>query len=645
VALALRATDPALLHYRSGAFYCMRAALVGGIDPVDDILAGMFAAAREPIAGGRHKVFGRWELSIVPTTSTVASHLPRAVGMAYAVDQAPRHGVSCPWPESAIVVCSLGDASVNHSTAAGALNAAAALHHRRQRLPLLVVCEDNGWGISTPTPPGWVAAVLGRFPGLRYEAVDGTRPAEVHDRTAELATWVREEQTPALLHLRTVRFLGHAGSDVETAYRSPGDIRADHARDPLLGTAQMLVAAGVATPAELIDTYTAIGERVAAAARAMVGVEPLRTREQVMAPLAPRRPGAVAALTPRPGAWRARQTLAQALNGALADILETFPEAFVLGEDVGAKGGVYGVTKGLQATFGPSRVVDTLLDEQTILGLALGTAVSGFLPIPEIQYLAFLHNAEDQLRGEAATLSFFSSGRYRNGMVVRVASYGYQEGFGGHFHNDNAVGVLRDVPGLVIASPSLPGDAAAMLRTCAAAARADGTVSVLLEPIARYHTRDLFEQGDGGWLQDDTDGHIPIGRGAVYGDGTDLLLVSWANGLYLSFRAARRLAAAGVSTRVLDLRWLAPLPVEQLLEQVDAVRAVLVVDETRRTGGVSEAILAALVDAGRGGRIGRVCSADSFVPLGDAARLVLVSEDDIVAAAGALLGASAHSPR
>ena len=139
------------------------------------------------------------------------------------------------------------------------------------------------------------------------------------------------------------------------------------------------------------------------------------------------------------------------------------------------KGGVYGVTRGLHARFGAGRVFDTLLDETSILGLALGAAVSGFLPIPEIQYLAYLHNAEDQLRGEAATLQFFSQRAYRNGMVIRIAGYGYQRGFGGHFHNDDAVGVLRDIPGLVIASPARPDDAAAMLVTCAESALVDGT--------------------------------------------------------------------------------------------------------------------------------------------------------------------------
>ena len=148
----------------------------------------------------------------------------------------------------------------------------------------------------------------------------------------------------------------------------------------------------------------------------------------------------------------------------------------VAGEDVGVKGGVYGVTQRLQQRFGSNRVIDTLLDEQSILGLALGAGVSGLLPLPEIQYLAYLHNAEDQLRGEAATLRYFSQGAYRNGMVVRIQGYGYQKGFGGHFHNDNSIAVLRDIPGVIIACPSTGADAAMMLRECVRLAREEQRV-------------------------------------------------------------------------------------------------------------------------------------------------------------------------
>jgi 2-oxoisovalerate dehydrogenase E1 component len=372
-----------------------------------------------------------------------------------------------------------------------------------------------------------------------------------------------------------------------------------------------------------------------------------------MAPLAPRHPGRVAeratAGPARAAAAHSRQraasaggpvTLAQAVNLALGELLDTYPGMCVFGEDVGRKGGVYGVTKGLQRRFGSARVFDTLLDEQSILGVALGGGLTGLLPVPEIQYLAYLHNAEDQIRGEAATQQFFSAGQFRNPMVVRVAGYAYQKGFGGHFHNDNAIGALRDIPGLVIASPARPDDAVAMLRTCLAAAAEDGSVCVFLEPIALYHTRDLHDN-DGGWLAayPAPDEHVPAGRARGYGDGTDLTMVTFGNGLRMSLRVARRLAVRGIGARVLDLRWLAPLPADDLLREAQLTGRVLVVDETRRTGGVSEGVVTALTDAGFAGLITRVTSDDSFVPLGQAANAVLLDEPTIEKAAVGLVHA------
>ena len=330
-------------------------------------------------------------------------------------------------------------------------------------------------------------------------------------------------------------------------------------------------------------------------------------------------------------------TLAQSINRALRDVLADHPEALVFGEDVARKGGVYGVTRGLAQKMGAARVFDTLLDEQAILGLALGAGLAGLLPIPEIQYLAYLHNASDQIRGEGATLQFFSDRQYRNPMVVRIAGYGYQKGFGGHFHNDNAVGALRDVPGLVIASPSRPDDAAAMMRTCAAATRTAGALCIFLEPIALYHVRDLHESGDDEWLAPYPTDAVPIGRARTYGDGTDLTIVTCGNGVPMSLRVARRLERSGLSARVVDMRWLAPLPVADVLREANGTGRTLLVDETRASGGISEGVLAALVDAGYAGALARVASADSFIPLGDAALKVLLSEDQIEAAAMKLI--------
>ena len=245
VAMALRPTDPALLHYRSGAFYCARAAQVGGADPVRDVLLGLTASRHEPMTGGRHKVFGNAALHVIPQTSTIASHLPRAVGLAFALHRAKRIGVTTSWPEDAVVVASLGDASINHSTAVGALNAAGHAVHTRLPLPLLVVCEDNGWGISVPSPPGWVEAALRSRPGLGYLAADGADPVATLEAASAAVEQVRDSRRPLVLHLRTVRFLGHAGSDAELGYRRRRDVEADLARDPLLGTARALVGAGM----------------------------------------------------------------------------------------------------------------------------------------------------------------------------------------------------------------------------------------------------------------------------------------------------------------------------------------------------------------------------------------------------------------
>jgi len=639
VAAALRPTDPALLHYRSGGFFLARAAQVGGRDPLRDVLLGMVAATEEPIAGGRHKVFGRHDLNIIPQTSTIASHLPRAIGVAFSIARSRKLGVACPWPDDAITVCSFGDASVNHSTAVGAINAALHSAYQGVPMPLLFVCEDNGIGISVKTPRGWIEYTYGNRDGLRYFDADGSDVAATFDAAAAAASWVRVHRSPAFLHLRMVRLMGHAGSDYEPAYRRPDDIAADFDRDPVLCTAKALIDAGVLTPGQVLDRYEAKRTNVIGLAGEVGNLPQLDGAAAVMKPLQDGLEEAVAAspaslaAAVRSGEPDAPLTLALAINRALHDILDRYPEAMIFGEDVARKGGVYGVTRGLRGKTSSARVFDTLLDEQSILGLALGAGVSGLLPIPEIQYLAYFHNAADQIRGEGATLQFFSNRQYRNPMVVRVAGYGYQKGFGGHFHNDDSIAAIRDIPGVVIASPARPDDAAAMLHTCAAAAKAAGVVCVFLEPIALYHTRDLHNEGDDGWLAAYPEAGVQIGRARTYGDGTDLTILTFGNGLRMSLRVARRLKSLGISARVVDLRWLAPLPVDDMIREGGATGRVLIVDETRATGGVGEGVLAELLEHGYTGVVERVASKDSFIPLGDAALEVLLSEDTIEAAA------------
>lgn len=654
VAAALRPTDPALLHYRSGGFYVQRAAQVPGHDAVRDVLEGLVGAASEPISGGRHKVFGHHDLAVIPQTSTIASHLPRALGVAFSLSRAAKLDVDCPWPTDSVVVCSFGDASANHSTATGAINAAVQASYQGLPMPLLFLCEDNGIGISVPTPAGWIESAYGSRPGLAYFSADGCDLASAVRASQEAARYVRSQRRPAFLHLRTVRLMAHAGSDVESAYRTPAEINAEIGQDPVLRTARLLTEAGVLDRGEALARYEAVGQEVRKVSEEVIMLPKLMTADQVMEPLAGPDPSAVAKVAEQPVDTQRRAavfgdrlpedegplTFAQAVNRALLDGAINDPGLVVFGEDVARKGGVYGLTRTLQRRLGRARVFDTLLDEQSILGIALGAGLSGLLPVPEIQYLAYLHNAEDQLRGEGATLPFFSAGQYTNPMVVRVAGYGYQKGFGGHFHNDNSVAVLLDIPGLIVASPSRPDDAALMMRTCLAAARGHGSACVFLEPIALYHTTDLHE-GDGAWSASypapGTVAEPVLGRARTYRKGSDLTILTFGNGVPMSLRVATKLARSGIQVRVVDLRWLRPLPVEDILREARATGRVLVVDETRRTGGVSESVLAALVDSGFEGRMTRVTSDDSFIPLGDAALTVLLSEDTIEEAARTLV--------
>ncbi len=654
VARATRHTDPAFLHYRSGGFMIERARAMPDIDPVYDTALSLAASAEDPISGGRHKVWGSVALNVPPQTSTIASHLPKAVGAAIAHGLAGRCGVERPVPGDAIVVCSFGDAAVNHATALAGFNAAAWTAWQQLPCPVLFVCEDNGIGISVQTPRGWVEAAFRDRPGIDYFRGNGCDAAAAFAAARNAADHVRRTRRPAFLHLDVVRLLGHAGSDVESRYRTNEAIERDEARDPLLRSAQLALENGLLTPDELLARYEGARTRVQEAAARAARRPHLETREQVMRPLAPHVPESVTAEAARADYGAARETvfggaeklperqpprhLAVQIGRALHDLLAKYDGALVFGEDVATKGGVYTVTTGLAKAFPPHRVFNTLLDETTILGLAQGAGMMGLLPVPEIQYLAYVHNAVDQLRGEACSQQFFSDGQYSNPMLVRIAGLAYQKGFGGHFHNDNSFAALRDIPGLVIACPSRGDDAAAMLRTCAALCRIDGRVVVYLEPIALYMTKDLHETGDREWLfpYPEPDQAAAFGEPRVYSpEADDLLIVTFGNGVPMSLRVARRLEAeAGRRARILDLRWLKPLNREAIADHARAIGRVLVVDEGRTTGGIGEQIMTSLVeDCGRGVHMARVAGADSYVPLGAAANAVLVSEDEIRAAA------------
>ncbi len=659
VARLTRHTDPAFLHYRSGAFMAERFRKLPGTDgkqrdPIMDSALSFAASKEDPASGGRHKVWGSRPLWVLPQTSTIASHLPKAFGTAVAIEQAQRIGHALPVPKDSIVICSFGDASANHATAQTAFNAAAWTAYQKLPAPVLFVCEDNGIGISVKTPSGWIERNFSGRRDLDYFHADGLDLAQGYAEVARAVEHCRSTRRPTFLHLRTMRAMGHAGTDFEIEWRPLEELVAVEATDPLLRSAEIALASGLNSREAVLEQYEAIRRRCFAAAEEADRRPRLATLAEVTKPLAPYTPDKVRAEAGRAGGDERRvevfggeaklperlppRHLALQINAALHDLLAKYPESLLFGEDVAQKGGVYTVTKGLYKAFKGARVFNTLLDETIILGLAQGYANMGMLPIPEIQYLAYFHNACDQIRGEACSLQFFSNDQYRNPVLMRIASLGYQKGFGGHFHNDNSIAALRDIPGLIVGCPSRGDDAATMLRTLAALCKVDGRVCAFLEPIALYMTKDLFEAGDGAWQfpYPPPGEAMPFGEGRVYdADAKDLVIFTFGNGVPMALRVAREIEKKlKWRTRVVDLRWLVPLNERFIAEQAKSAKRIIVLDEGRRSAGVGEGIITAIVEAGLGRTpLKRVVGADTYTPLAGAALLVLPGEADIVEAA------------
>jgi 2-oxoisovalerate dehydrogenase E1 component len=643
----------AFVHYRSCALMIQRAKKLEGATPLYDTMLSFVASSDDPIAGGRHKVFGSYPLMVPPQTSTIASHLPKAVGAALSIGRARDLRLeTAVMPSDSIVICTFGDASINHSTAVGAVNSALWVAHQNIGMPLVFICEDNGIGISVPTPNQWLETQYSNRPGLHYIRCDGLNLCDLYKKSREAEHYARLHRKPVFLHMKTVRLLGHAGSDMETSYHSLQKIEQTEFNDPLLHSARIILENDICTAEEIVSIYKTMEERIAALGEYCKTrpkyLKPEEVRQSLLACAHPR------AEMPMPSEAKMQEVhgaefaklqgplhLAKLINMVLAETLARYPGSVVLGEDVAQKGGVYNVTDGLYKKFGPRRVFNSLLDEQTILGTAIGFAHNGFLPIPEIQFLAYVHNAEDQIRGEAATLAFFSQGQFTNGMVIRIAGLPYQKGFGGHFHNDNSLAIFRDIPGVILAVPSNGEDAVKMLRSCTEEAWERGRVVVFVEPIALYMTRDLHETNDKAWTfpYPKAGDKIKIGEFGVYGQSNELTIITYGNGYYYSRQAAKILAEKHhISPKIIDVRWMSGVDQDALLDEIAECKDILIVDECRKTGSWSEWMSGLIAEKMRPVPNVRIIAADDcFIPLGKAAAAGLPSRDDIVIGALKLL--------
>jgi len=320
MAAATRTTDMAFLHYRDGAFLIQRKKQAGGgrlytkglclfplrgtigfrpkeIKNLDArtilarnrqaggwrpfyFMALSFAAPADvPISGGRHKVLGCANTFVPPQTSTIASHLPKAVGAAHSIGMAHRLKLAdAVLPHDGIILCSFGDASANHSTSQGAFNAACWAAYQHLPMPIVFICEDNGIGISVRTPGGWIEANFAHRPALHYIQCDGADLNDALRGCEEAVQYARSRRRPVFLHMRTVRLMGHAGADVEASYSALANIEAAESQDPLLHTARILHEQAGLSGDEIVARYEEMRarvDRVAQEALSKPGREPV----------------------------------------------------------------------------------------------------------------------------------------------------------------------------------------------------------------------------------------------------------------------------------------------------------------------------------------------------------------------------------
>jgi 2-oxoisovalerate dehydrogenase E1 component len=646
---AFRLNDMAFLHYRSGGLMIQRAKHLPGSTPLYDSLLSFVASSDEPISGGRHKVWGSLPLLVPPQTSTIASHLPKAVGAALSIRRASDLGADSVMAADSVVLCSFGDASANHATAQAAFNTTSHVAYRNIPVPLVFLCEDNGIGISVPTPEGWVHSSFSQRPGIKYFWADGLNLLHAHAVAIEAIQYARLRRKPVFLHMSVVRLLAHAGSDPEWTYNTFEQIESTEFNDPLLHSARIILENSILSADDIISLYESTKQRIRKISEHVVTLpkftKPEEIRRSITACQRPRPEPALPAEESRAQVFgrdyeKLHTTplhMAKLINYALADILLRYKNSVIFGEDVAQKGGVYNVTDGLFKKFGPRRVFNSLLDETSILGNAIGFAQNGLLPIPEIQFLAYVHNAEDQIRGEASTLAFFSQGQFTNPMVIRVAGLAYQKGFGGHFHNDNSIAIFRDIPGVIIAIPSNGADAAKMLRTCVKVAETLGRVVVFIEPIALYMTKDLHVEGDKGWsfAYPRPEEEIALGEFGVFGEGRDVLIVTYGNGYFYSRQAEKELREKlQVNCQIVDLRWIAPIDWPKLISVAKDFKNILIVEECRKTGSLSEGLVAGFVEKWPHSQLPKikvVAADDCFIPLGVAAAAGLPKKAEVVA--------------
>lgn len=506
----------------------------------------------------------------VGENSIVGAGLPIACGVAMA-NVAKANGN--------IVVVSLGDGAFNQGSTHEGMAFAAA-----RSLPIVIVCENNGWSEMTPTSLTFktprIASRASAY-GMPGVTIDGTDPVTIKETVLQAATRARQGEGPVLIECRVPRLWGHYNRDIEH-YRPKEDKDQAATRDPIALFSEKLIRDGEMTSSEFEALGLEVKEELSRIAlTTLESAEPVpeTAKDHVWAPSRESQRPALGSTAPDVK----KISYIQAVNAALDAELSSRSEVVVYGEDVGVAGGIFGASRGLQKKYGAERVFDTPISESAILGSAVGAAMMGMKPIVEIMWADFSLVALDQLINQAANIRYITRGRSAAPIIVRTQQ-GVTPGSCAQ-HSQSLEALLAHIPGLRVALPATPQDSYSILR---AAVACD-------DPCVIFESRSLYQNSGNVDLNLPTE---PIGKARLYGTGRDAIIVSWGTMLGPSLEAADSLKQDNIDASVLDLRWLSPLDEEALFSAVEnAGHRAVVAHEANVTGGFGAEIVARLHEA------------------------------------------------
>jgi 2-oxoisovalerate dehydrogenase E1 component len=599
-----------------------------------DILLQAVGSADDPASGGRQMPshWGAVDRHIVTQSSPTGSQVLVALGCAEATRylRAHRDLPGCVGGDDEITYVSLGEGACSEGEFWEALSGACTL-----QVPLLFVVADNGWAISVPRrdqAPGPIGRLVSGFPGLEVFSVDGCDYFAVRKAGSAAVDWVRSGRGVGLIHARVTRPFSHSSADTQSKYRSVEELAEEARNDPIDLFAAALIRGEVLTEAEVEQIKQDAARLAAEAARQALAAARPDARSVADHVVSLPALTATDAVDDGPPVM-----LVDAINRALADVMEADERVRVFGEDVAdappellaeveGKGGVFGLTKGLQRRFGSDRCFNTPLAEASIVGRGVGQAIRGLRPCAEIQFFDYIWPAMTQIRSEAATTRWRSAGAFHVPLVIRVPIGGYLAG-GAIWHSQNGESIFAHIPGLLIAFPSRAADAAGLLH---AAFRHD-------DPVMFLEHKHLLRQPYAADPYPGPDHLVPFGRGVVRRGGTDATIVTWGATVERSLQAAAQLDDAGASLEVIDLRTIIPYDRDLIAESVARTGRLLVVHEDTLTAGFGAEIAAWAADELFEllvAPIRRVAALDTWVPYEPTLEAVVLPQAaDIVAAA------------